>query len=143
MIARGILKTWIIGFAKANPKWLIRSATVLLYCAAIANAQSAGSGSSRPAANGNIVGTILDQSGSVTPGRCSADFRRQIFSREVSVRGQRTILFLNVPRSSIFNQLSRDLVGRALHCRIDLGQTLSGAANCSVIGHQGDQPVSK
>jgi Carboxypeptidase regulatory-like domain len=101
LIARGILNAWVGGLAKANRKWLIRSATILLSCGAIANAQSAapaGTDASQTAAKGNIVGTILDQSGSVAAGAVvrltSAD---KSFSREVVSGDNGQYSFSSVP----------------------------------------------
>jgi Carboxypeptidase regulatory-like domain len=71
LTARGILDTGIGSLAKTKRKWLIRWAAVLLSCVVVAKAQSAqpaGTGASQPAASGSVIGTILDQSGSVAPG---------------------------------------------------------------------------
>jgi len=77
---------------------MIRSASILLACGAIASAQGAATGASQPAANGNIVGTILDQSGSVASGAVvrltSAD---KFFSREVVSGDNGQYSFSNVP----------------------------------------------
>ena len=98
MIAGEIFNSWICSLAKSNRKWMIRSASILLACGAIASAQGAATGASQPAANGNIVGTILDQSGSVASGAVvrltSAD---KFFSREVVSGDNGQYSFSNVP----------------------------------------------
>ena len=98
MIAGEIFNSWICSLAKSKRKWMIRSAAVLLACGAIASAQGAATGASQPAANGNIVGTILDQSGSVASGAVvrltSAD---KFFSREVVSGDNGQYSFSNVP----------------------------------------------
>jgi hypothetical protein len=98
LIAREILNNWICSLAETNRKWLIRSAAVLLSCGAIAAAQGAATGASQTDANGNIVGTILDQSGSVAAGAVvrltSAD---KSFSREVVSGDNGQYSFSNVP----------------------------------------------
>jgi hypothetical protein len=98
LIAREILNNWISSLAETNRKWLIRSAAVLLSCGAIATAQGAATGASQTDANGNIVGTILDQSGSVAAGAVvrltSAD---KSFSREVVSGDNGQYSFSNVP----------------------------------------------
>ena len=98
MIAGEIFNSWICSLAKSNRQWMIRSAAVLLACGAIASAQGAATGASQPAANGNIVGTILDQSGSVASGAVvrltSAD---KFFSREVVSGDNGQYSFSNVP----------------------------------------------
>jgi len=100
-MARGVLHTEIGRFAKVNRKLLIRVATVLLICGAIANAQSAtpaGTDASQTTDKGNIVGTIMDQSGSVAAGAVvrltSAD---KSFSREVVSGDNGQYSFSNVP----------------------------------------------
>jgi hypothetical protein len=96
LIVRGILNTWIGSLAKTDRRWVIRSIAVLLSCGAIAIAQSAGD--SRPAANGSIVGTILDQSGSVASGavvRLTSE--DQSFSREVVSGDNGQYSFAEVP----------------------------------------------
>jgi len=98
LIAGEIFNSWICSLAKSNRKWMIRSASILLACGAIASAQGAATGASQPAANGNIVGTILDQSGSVASGAVvrltSAD---KFFSREVVSGDNGQYSFSNVP----------------------------------------------
>jgi len=99
--ARGILNAEIGSFVKTNRKRLIRIATVLLCCSVMANAQNAGpagTDASPTAARGNIVGTILDQSGSVAAGAVvrlvSGD---KSFSQEVVSGDNGQYSFSNVP----------------------------------------------
>lgn len=101
LIARGILNSEIRNFVKASRKWATRFATVLLGCGMMANAQiaaPAGTDTSNAAAKGSIVGTILDQSGSVAAGAVvrlvSED---KSFSREVVSGDNGEYSFSNVP----------------------------------------------
>jgi hypothetical protein len=123
--ARGILTTKIGSCSKAYRRWLLRFAMVLVSCGSMVNAQSpvpaeTGSGtsiegSSSPHANnspqetqelppraaakpGSIVGTILDQSGSVTVGavvRLTSEDKS--FSREVVSGDNGQFSFSNIP----------------------------------------------
>ena len=98
MIAREVLKSWLASWAKTNPKWLIRGGAVLLACGAMANAQSATTAVPQPAANGSIVGTILDQSGSVAAGAVvRLTSLGKSFSREVVSGENGQYSFSNVP----------------------------------------------
>jgi len=127
-MARGILNTEIGSFTKVNRKWLVRVATVLLSCGAVANAQSAapaGVDASQSAAKGNIVGTILDQSGSVAAGAVvrltSAD---KSFSREVVSGDNGQYAFSNVPAGQF--ELSINSAGfgdKAFTAELAPGQT--------------------
>jgi hypothetical protein len=95
--ARGILNSWICSPAKANRKWLIWSGIVLLAFGAMANAQGAATATSQPA-SGNIVGTILDQSGSVAAGAVvRLTSSNKSFSREVVSGENGEYSFSNVP----------------------------------------------
>jgi len=128
LIARGILKTWIGSLARMNWIWLSRGATLLLACGVIANAQSAApamNGTSQTAAHGNIVGTVLDQSGSVAAGavvRVTSEDKS--FSREVVSGDNGQYSFSDVPPGQFdLSVNSAGFAGRAFTSELTPGQT--------------------
>jgi carboxypeptidase family protein len=122
LTARGILNSEI------DRKWLIRIATVLLSCGAMVNAQSAtpaGTDTSQTAVKGNIVGTILDQSGSVAAGaavRLTSEDKS--FSQEVVSGDNGQYSFSNVPPGRFdLSVNSAGFGGRAFTAEVAPGQT--------------------
>jgi hypothetical protein len=98
LIAGEIFNSWICSLAKSNRQWMIRSAAVLLACGAIASAQGAATGASQPAANGNIVGTILNQSKSIKYGTLvRITTEDKFFSKEIMSKNNGQYSFSNVP----------------------------------------------
>jgi len=117
--ARGVAKTEVYSFGQAYRYWLLGLAAVAFFCGAVANARSsvpAGTGGASVGSSlgtpyngdektredaakpGNLVGTILDQSGSVAVGavvRLTTDDKS--FSQEVVSGDNGQFSFPNVP----------------------------------------------
>jgi hypothetical protein len=123
--ARGSFTTKIGSFSKTYQWWLFCVACLLFFCGAIAHGQSTAPGTADSTRPGNIVGTTLDQSGSVAPGavvRLSSE--DQSFSREVASGDNGQFSFSNVPPGKFkLSITSAGFGGEAFSGELAAGQT--------------------
>jgi hypothetical protein len=123
--ARGVSKTKIGSFSKTYQRWLFRVTCLVFFCGAIANAQSVAPGKADSTKPGSIVGTTLDQSGSVAVGavvRLTSEGKS--FSQEVVSGNNGQFSFTNVPPGQFkLSITSAGFGGEAFSGELAPGQT--------------------
>jgi hypothetical protein len=123
--ARGVSTTKIGSFSKTYQRWLLRVTCLVFFCGAIANAQSAAPGRADSTRPGSIVGTTLDQSGSVAVGavvRLTSEGKS--FSQEVVSGNNGQFSFTNVPPGQFkLSITSAGFGGEAFSGELAPGQT--------------------
>jgi Carboxypeptidase regulatory-like domain len=127
--ARGVLVTEIGSFSRAFRTWLLRFGMIVFSIGAIARAQSAApaqtEASQSAAKAGNIIGTILDQTGTVAVGavvRLTSEDKT--FSREVVSGDNGQFSFSNIPPGQLNLSVNSTGFGdKAFPIELEPGQT--------------------
>jgi hypothetical protein len=127
--ARGVIVTEIGSFLRACRTWLLRFGMIVFSIGAIARAQSAApaqtEASQSAAKPGNIIGTILDQTGTVAVGavvRLTSEDKS--FSREVVSGDNGQFSFSNIPPGQLNLSVNSTGFGdKAFPIELEPGQT--------------------